>query len=128
MGDRVRHWPADASAVDLGRSAWDIVFTSQLLHHLGAAANRTLAHKVAGALRPGGVFAVVEMMRPSSPQEAGQVGSLLDLYFALTSRAGTWSTEEITTWMREAGLVPDKPFRLRSIPGAVEIVARKPRA
>jgi SAM-dependent methyltransferase len=126
MDDRVTHWAADALVADLGTDAWDIVLTSQLLHHLSADANQTLAARVARALRAGGVFAVLEITRPSSPEQAGQVGLLLDLYFALTSRSGTWSIEQITEWLRGAGLVPERPLRLRTVPGAVEVVARKP--
>jgi hypothetical protein len=33
--------------------------------------------------------------RPASPNEAGQIGALLDLYFAVTSRSGTWSFQEM---------------------------------
>ena len=125
MGDRVVHRAGDALADDLGTSAWDVVYVSQLLHHFGASANREFARKVARALRPGGVFVVLELIRPASPGAGGQVGALLDLYFALTSQSGTWSVDEIAAWQREAGLTPGKPIPLRSVPGAVEVVATK---
>jgi len=125
IGDRVRHWAADAVTADLGTAAWDVVFVSQLLHHFDAATNRALATRVARALKPGGTFAVLELVRSPSPRHAGQVGSLLDLYFALTSQSGTWSIEEIVSWQRDAGLVPKKPIRLRTIPGAVEVIATR---
>jgi len=125
MGDRVTHRPGDALKDDLGSNEWDLIYVSQLLHHFDEATNRAFAQRVAKALKPGGVFAIVELIRPSSPDEGGQVGAMLDLYFALTSHSGTWSVEEMSAWQRDAGLSPRKAIPLRTIPGAAEIVAVK---
>jgi len=125
MGDRVTHRAGNALAEDLGDAAWDLVFVSQLLHHFDEAASRDLLRRIARALRPGGVCVVLELIRPKSPNDAGQVGALLDLYFALTSQSGTWSIEEIGGWQREAGLRPMKPIHLRTVPGAALIVAKR---
>ena len=43
-----------------------------------------------------------------------------------TSEAGTWSMQEIAKWQREAGLVPRKPIRLLTAPGARLQAALKP--
>jgi hypothetical protein len=59
------------------------------------------------------------MLRPPSPKEAGRTGALLDRYFAATSEAGTWAGEEIAGWQEKAGLVPQKPIWLRSLPEAL---------
>ncbi len=126
MGDRVVHRAGDALEDDLGERTWDLVYVSQLLHHFEADANRRFAERVARALKPGGVFAVLELIRPSSPEHAGMVGGLLDLYFAVTSQSGTWSVEEIAAWQRTAGLVPRKPIYMRTVPGVAEVVAVKP--
>jgi SAM-dependent methyltransferase len=128
MGDRVTHRAGDALVDDLGTSAWDFIYVSQLLHHFDEPTNRELVRRIARALRPNGVFVVLEMIRPASPNDAGQIGALLDLYFALTSQSGTWSIAEMQAWQREAGLLPRKPVRLRSVPGAAEIIAVKPPA
>jgi SAM-dependent methyltransferase len=117
MGDRVTHRAGNALVDDLGSEAWDVVFIANLVHHFDAAANRELAMKVARALRPGGVFVIQELIRPHSPREAGQIGALLDLYFALTSQSGTWSFEEMADWQRQAGLKPLKPVRFLTVPG-----------
>ena len=127
MGDRVIHRAGNAVTEDLGSEAWDVVFVAQLLHHFDEPTNRDLARRVARALRPGGVFVVQEMIRPSTPQKAWQIGALLDLYFAATSEAGTWAVEEIATWQRDAGLVPRRPTWLRSLPGSAQQVGVKPR-
>lgn len=125
MGDRVVHWPANALEDDLGTNAWDFVYVSQLLHHFDERTNRDLIRRITRALRPRGVLVVVEMVRPNSPNDAGQVGALLDLYFALTSRSGTWSIEQMQGWMTDAGLVPQSPVYLRTVPGAAEVVGTK---
>ncbi len=117
MGDRVAHRAGDALAEDLGTEAWDVVLVANLVHHFDDATNRELARRIARALRPGGVYVIQELYRRSSPREAGQVGALLDLYFALTSESGTWSFEEMAGWQREAGLKPLKPVRFVTAPG-----------
>jgi len=126
MGDRVVLRSGDAYSGKLENEAWDLVFMALVAHHFDDAANRELTRNVARALRPGGVFVIMEMFRPSSVKEAGQFGALLDLYWATTSKAGTWSIEEIANWQQEAGLVPQKPIRLRSVPGSGQQVAVKP--
>jgi SAM-dependent methyltransferase len=117
MGDRVTHRAGNALVDDFGTEAWDVVFIANLVHHFDDATNRELARKVARALRPGGVFVLQELIRPHSPHEAGQIGALLDLYFALTSEAGTWSFKEMANWQRDAGLKPLKPVAFLSVPG-----------
>lgn len=128
MGNRVQHRAGDALQDDLGEREWDVVFMAQLAHHFDADANARLAARVARALKPGGVFVIAELIRPSSASTSGQVGALLDLYFALTSQSGTWPVEEMQRWQREAGLTPRKPIFLRTMPGAAAIVATKPQA
>lgn len=126
MGDRVIHRAGNALTDDLGESRWDLALVSQLLHHFDEETNRGFVRRVAKALRPGGVLAILEPLRPSSPGSGGQLGSLLDLFFALTSQSGTFSWQEISEWQRQAGLVPRKLIRLFTIPGAGIQAATKP--
>jgi SAM-dependent methyltransferase len=125
MGDRVVHRAGNALTDDLGTDAWDVVFVSSLVHHFDDGTNRALAKRIARALRPGGVFVIQELYRPGSPNEAGQIGALLDLYFAVTSCSGTWSFAEMAGWQREAGLEPLKPIKFRTVPGVGQQVAVK---
>jgi 2-polyprenyl-3-methyl-5-hydroxy-6-metoxy-1,4-benzoquinol methylase len=127
MGDRVVHRPGNVLTDDLGTEAWDLIFVASLVHHFDDATNRAVAKKIAKALRPGGVFVIQELYRPATPKEAGQIGALLDLYFALTSQSGTWSFEEMAGWQREAGLKPLKPIRFRTAPGNGQQAAVKVR-
>lgn len=127
MGDRVVHRAGDALTDDLGENAYDLVLVSGLVHHFSDEQNRELAGRVSRALRPGGVLAVQDIFRPSTPTQAGQIGALLEFYFALTSRSGTWSIEDMTRWQQEANLQPRKPIRYRTVPGSGVQAAVKPR-
>jgi 2-polyprenyl-3-methyl-5-hydroxy-6-metoxy-1,4-benzoquinol methylase len=126
MGDRVTHRAGDVLAEDLGIEAWDVILVANLVHHFDDATNRALAKRIAKALRPGGVYVIQELYRQGSPKEAGQIGALLDLYFALTSQAGTWSFAEMADWQREAGLKPRKPVKFVTAPGNGQQSAVKP--
>jgi SAM-dependent methyltransferase len=117
MGERVAHRAGDALTDELGSEAYDLVLIAQLVHHFSERQNRDLAAKIATALRPGGVYAVLDEFRPRDAKQAGQVGALLEFYFALTSQSGTWAVEEITGWQRGAGLKPRRPIMLRTAPG-----------
>jgi 2-polyprenyl-3-methyl-5-hydroxy-6-metoxy-1,4-benzoquinol methylase len=116
MGDRVVHRAGNAVTEDLGSETYDIVITVSLVHHLSEAENRELAARVARALRPRGVYAIIDAFRPKTPKEAGQIGALLEFYFALTSQSGTWTSEEMASWQRGAGLEPRRPIALRTAP------------
>jgi SAM-dependent methyltransferase/DNA-binding transcriptional ArsR family regulator len=127
LGDRVTHRGGDALTDDLGRGAFDLVFVSNLLHHFEPAQCRNVIRRAADALRPGGILVIQELFALSSTRRAGQAATLADLYFALTSRSGALSVEDLAAWQAEAGLTPRKPIRFVSFPGAVQQSAVKPR-
>lgn len=112
MSDRVRHQAGDALTDDLGVNRYDIVIMAQLAHHFTAEQNEQLAAKVARALKPNGVFTVIDQIAIGTPAEARKpsrrVGALLDLFFAASSTSGTWSVDDIHRWQQSAGLVPVK--------------------
>jgi len=74
------------------------------------------------------VCVLLDTLRPSSPEGAGGVGALHDLYFAATSQSGTWPLETMQAWQRDAGLTVEKPLHLRTLPGAAMVIGRKPAA
>lgn len=125
MGERVVHEPGDARRHDFGQQRWDLVLVSNLVHHFDDATNRALLERIACSLRPGGVVAVQEMLRPATPSEAGATGALGDLYFGALSESGTWSAEEIADWQRSAGLSPLAPIRFLTAPGLAQQCARR---
>jgi SAM-dependent methyltransferase len=126
MGDRVTHRAGNALTDDLGEECWDLVLMAQLVHHFDEPTNRELFERIARALRPGGVLAIVEFFRPRSPQSVGQTGMVMDLFFAITSFSGTWPPEELAAWQRDAGLEPKKTIRFLTAPGVGIQAATKP--
>ncbi|MBA2667679.1 MAG: methyltransferase domain-containing protein [Trueperaceae bacterium] len=128
LGDRLRHQRGDVFETDLGDGVWDVVFVSQLTHHLTDAANRDLASRITRALRPGGVYVIQDLVRPATPREArrARLGALLDLYFAATSGAGTVTLGTLRAWQADAGLLPRRPVWMRTLPGMVQQVGVRP--
>jgi SAM-dependent methyltransferase len=126
MGDRVVHRAGDALRDDLGHEAYDLVFIAQLVHHFDEATNRALMRRAAQALRPGGALVILEAVRRPTDGAGGQVATLLDLYFAFTSCAGTWSLDELASWQRDAGLIPQSPIHFLRLPGYAAQTALKP--
>ncbi len=129
MGDRVSHVAGDALEDELGVESYDAVLAANLIHHFDEDQNLRLARKVARALRPGGVFMIMDAVRADKPTDANQpsrrLGAVLDVYFGLASASGTWSIGTIQTWQRAAGLHPQRPVWLRTIPGAGLMAATK---
>jgi 2-polyprenyl-3-methyl-5-hydroxy-6-metoxy-1,4-benzoquinol methylase len=126
MGERIVHRAGNALTDELGNEEYDLIFIGSLLHHFDEKANRDLVKRSAQALRPGGYLVIEELQRFQTPKEVGELGALSKLYFAATSEAGTWSMKEIAAWQREAGLLPRKPIRLLTAPGAELQAAIKP--
>lgn len=127
MGDRVVHWADNALTADLGHEEYDLILVANLVHHFTETQNRDLVRRCARALRPSGRLVIGEVVRPQTPQAAGQIGALTDLYFALTSAGGTWSFAEMADWQRAAGLRPLRPIKLFTGPGGGLQVAEKRR-
>lgn len=125
LGPRLTTRAGDASTDDLGREEYDLVFIANLVHHFDDARNRDLMTRVATALRPGGYVVVADVVHQSS-FAGNQVGGLTDFYFAVTSKAGTWSFAAIAAWQAAAGLTPRKPIKLLTVPGYGLQAARKP--
>ncbi len=128
MGDRVVHRAGDALTDDLGEGAYDLILAFSLVHHFDEETNRALAARCARALRPGGLYVIGDLARPESPAGASAQDLFYDLYFALTSRSGLWSPDEMASWQRAAGLVPRRPMRLVMGQGPVLQVGERPPA
>ncbi len=125
MGDRIRHQPGNALTDDLGEAQYDIVLMSSLAHHFSDEQNRAVAAKVARALKPGGIYIVNEFIRPEVGSKPELVGSSTDLFYGLTSTAGNYSVSEISAWQQAAGLKPLKNVPYRSLPGRMQVAAKK---
>jgi SAM-dependent methyltransferase len=126
MGNRVVHRAGDVVVDDLGVDEYDLIFMSHAAHHFDADTNRGIARRVAVALRTGGVFVIQDGIRPERPSQAGQAALLLDLFCGLVSESGEWSFDEMASWQRDAGLIPQGPILLRTASGIGQQVAVKP--
>lgn len=128
MGDQVRYKAGDILTEDLGSETYDLIFISNLVHHFDAETNCQLFCRLARALRPGGNLvvqgAIFSQDNHQMFYDTEQLGNLWDLFFSLTSGAGSWAYEDIAAWQREAGLMPWKPLRMMT--GAGQQVASKP--
>jgi SAM-dependent methyltransferase len=125
MGDRVVHWTGNALLEDFGVGSYDLILIAQLVHHFDKATNRELVMRASHALRPGGSLIILEALKPTSRIADSQLHGLLNLYFAFTSRSGTWSVEEISAWQRDAGLQTKKVIHFLKMPGIGAHVAVK---
>jgi SAM-dependent methyltransferase len=128
MGPRVVHVAADALSYDYGVDTYDVVLLSHLAHHLSASQNADLFQQLGRALRPHGVLAVIEPIRPEPGDRAGQFAALCELYFGLSSRSGTWTARDIAGWQRDAGLdAAPEPIRLGGDDTGLQIATKMPR-
>lgn len=106
MGDKVIHCEGDATTHDFGIESYDVVLMSNLAHHLSAEQNADLVARIARALRPNGVLALIEPDQAGTTFNDGQFAALNELYFGLISQSGIWTVDDITRWQRCAGLTP----------------------
>ena len=122
LAGRVVHVTGDVTQIALGSGEYDLIFMSNLAHHLNETENRELAKRVANALRPGGIFVIQEALRSSSPQQTSQIGTLLGLYFALQSKPGatSWTLADMRAWQTDAGLKLRKTTHLYTAPGWIQ--------
>jgi SAM-dependent methyltransferase len=113
---RVHFERVDILTAPLGADSADLILLANVSHHFDESTNRRLFDRIADALRPGGVFIVLDLMRADSVTESTQIEALLDLYFGAASGAQLWTIEEIQRWQQEAGLQPLSPATLRMLP------------
>jgi len=79
---------------------FDLAFLGNICHIFGEPENRELFKKVAGVLSPGGSIAVVDFIRGTGPMAAVFGVNML----VNTKNGGTWTLEQYTTWLGDAGL------------------------
>ena len=123
--NRVSYVPGNALNDDLGTEKYDLIMINNVVHHFTDEQNHALSKKIAGALKPVGIYAIGEFKRASKPGEGGVVGATSGLYFSLTSSSGTWSSDEIEGWQKNAGLKIEKPVTTMMLPGWQIFVAKK---
>ncbi|HET9746485.1 MAG TPA: class I SAM-dependent methyltransferase [Chitinophagaceae bacterium] len=123
--NRVNYVAGNALTDDLGKEKYDVIMINNVVHHFTSEENYALTKKIAAALKPGGIYAIGEVLRPSKPGEGGVISATSGLYFSLTSSSGTWSRTEIEDWQKAAGLHIERPLTTVVMPGWQIFMARK---
>ncbi len=126
MGDRVIHQSGNVLTDDLGFEEYDVILMASVAHHLTFEENVLVAKKAFKALKPRGVYIIMEVLRSDSIQYNGNMLSALgDFFFALSSTSGIWSLEEIKQWQKESGFISYKKNAFLTIPGYAAITGKK---
>jgi ubiquinone/menaquinone biosynthesis C-methylase UbiE len=123
LTDRFTFIAGDLNSADFGKG-YDVATLGHILHSEGETRSRALLRKTFEALASGGVIAIAEFLVDAD--RMGPVGSLMFAANMLvnTDEGDTFSFEEISEWLKEAGFVN---MRLLEAPGPSPLVlATKP--
>jgi hypothetical protein len=123
LADRFTYISGDLGTVDFG-TGYNVATLGQILHSEGKQRSRELIAKVFAALAPGGTIAIAEFL-----VNADRTGPVNGLLFAVnmlvaTDNGDTFSFEEISVWLKEAGFV--NPRTLDAPGPSPLILATKP--
>jgi SAM-dependent methyltransferase len=124
-GTNINYQGGDALTDDFGENQYDLVLMSSLMHHFSAEQNIAVSKKICKALKPGGYFIIQEFLRPEAANDMEMVGSILDLFFNLSSTSGNWSATELIDFQEKANLKHRKVNKFLAPPGYVQVVAQK---
>jgi 2-polyprenyl-3-methyl-5-hydroxy-6-metoxy-1,4-benzoquinol methylase len=126
MGNTVIHKAGDVLTEDLGSEQFDVILMASVAHHFTDEENLLVAQKVHKALKPGGFYTIIEILRKDEIEYGGDMLSAIgDFFFALSSTSGTWSLQEIKQWQKQVGFIHFKKASFLSIPGYTAITAKK---
>jgi SAM-dependent methyltransferase len=125
MGDRINYWIGNALRDDFGENRYDLILMSSLMHHFSSEQNIAVSKKAAKALKPGGYFVIQDWLRPETSQRMEGVGTIMDMYFNLTSTTGTWSLNELKDFQEKAGLTHYKVNKFLGMSSYVQVCAKK---
>lgn len=122
MRDRVRHLVGDMFEVDYD-GHYDAALCFNIVHHLSPERARALFARIRAVLRPGAPLCILDLYDRPGGQRAN-LASILGLFFHLTSGADTYTTEEVSRWMRESGYGPVDAKSFRTLPDLQLLIAR----
>lgn len=122
MEDRVRHVEGDMLETDFG-GPHDGALCFNIVHHLTPERARELFTRIRAALRPGAPLCVLELYdRPEG--QTPDSGSILGLFFHLTSGADTYTVEQVSGWLRDSGFDSARRHTFRTLPSLAMLTAR----
>ena len=116
FADRVGYAVGDMFEADLG-GPHDVAFVGQIVHHLSPEDSVRLLRRALDCVRPGGRVAVYEQERPPEGETGHAIGVLTGLMFFAYSRARTYTADEVTGFLREAGARDVKVRHPLRLPG-----------
>jgi ubiquinone/menaquinone biosynthesis C-methylase UbiE len=124
LADRFKFLPGDFHTVDFG-TGYNLVTIGHILHMESVDQNRQLLKKTAAALAPKGTVVISEFL-----VNQDRTGPPMGLIFAVnmlahTENGDTFSFEEISGWLKEAGLV--NPRKIEPGGPVALVLADKPR-
>lgn len=122
MDDRVHHVESDMFEADLG-GPHDGALCFNIVHHLTPDKARELFARVRAVLRPGAPLCVLELYDRPDGQKPDS-GSILGLFFHLTSGADTYTVEQVSSWLADAGFGPADKHTFRTLPSMAMLSAK----
>lgn len=122
MSDRVSHVEGDMFEVEL-EGHHDGALCFNIVHHLSPEQIRELFRRIRAVLRPGSPLCVLDLYdRP--PGQKPDSGSILGLFFHLTSGADTYTTEQLSRWLSESGFGEVRTDTFRTLPSLAMVTGK----
>jgi SAM-dependent methyltransferase len=106
---------------------WDYVLLANILHDHPPDRCRELIAEAAGLLAPGGTLLIYDWVLGADRMSPPAVAMFSLMMLVENEGGGTWTEDEITEWVRAAGLEPE-PLRRNPGPISVLVARRSPRA
>jgi hypothetical protein len=122
MDDRVHHVEGNMCEADLG-GPHDGALCFNIVHHQTPEQARELFARIRAALRPGAPLCVLELYDRPDGQKPDS-GSILGLFFHLTSGADTYTVQQISTWLADSGFGPTHRHTFRTLPSLAMLSAK----
>lgn len=122
MEDRVHHIEGNMFEADLG-GPHDGALCFNIVHHQTPEQARELFARIRAVLRPGAPLCVLELYDRPEGQKPDS-GSILGLFFHLTSGADTYTVEQVSRWLAESGFGPAEKHAFRTLPSLAMLSAR----
>jgi O-methyltransferase len=122
MDDRVRHLEGDMFEADFD-GHYDGALCFNIVHHLTPERARELFARIRSALRPGAPLCVLDLYDRAEGRKPDS-GSILGLFFHLTSGADTYTVEQVSRWLEESGFARPERHDFRTLPSLAMISAR----
>lgn len=125
LEDRIDFRSGSLAETPFGEN-YDLAFLFNILHHLDEETCRATLQRLHAALAPSGTLAVWEPFRQEGRNKhKDQLGTLLALFFGVTSGRQTYQFTQVAEWAHQAGFKKIRRQRLRTAPFAALLVAAK---